>query len=225
MEKTNCKTTATTSAIICIILLIFTLAALIGGCARGKAESGPEGKAREIAAMVNGVRVYFDEVNEEYATLTPLQQANLTKADALSFVVEREILYQEAVRQDLNASGNEVALEYYNFLASHNLTESDLEEQLSARNSGLERFKLTLKKQLLINKLLDKKIPRQFIIPREEVEAFYSTGSFSSRGLSFNQSENAIVELLTALKSEEARQKYISLVKDRADIVIVAVPS
>ena len=223
MKKTGSKTTAATSAIICIILLITFLAALIGGCTKGKI--GPEEKGKEVAAIVNGASIYFDEVNEEYATLTPVQQANLTKADALSFVIEREILYQEAIKQGLKASENEISDGYASFLALHNLTESELIGQITARNSSLERFKLAHEKQLLINKLLDKKVPSRFIIRHEDVEAFYKASDFSSRGLSFNQSEKAIVELLTSQHQRIAMDKYIEGLKSKADVVIVSVPS
>ena len=223
MKRTGSKTTAATSAIIYIILLVIALAALIGGCTKGKI--WPEEKSKEVAAIVNGASIHFDEVNEEYATLTPVQQANLTKAYALSFVIEREILYQEAIKQGLKASEKELSADYASFLALHNLTEPELKEQLAARNSSLERFKLAHKKQLLINKLLDEKVPSRFIIRHEDVEAFYKASGFSSRGLSFNKSEKAIVELLTAKHLKIERGGYIEGLKSKADVVIVSVPS
>ena len=225
MKKTSSKTIATTSAIsaiIYIILLIITLAALIGGCTKGK--DGPEEKGREVAAMVNGARIYFDDVNEEYASLTPGQKASVTKADALSFLIEREILYQEALKGGFKATAGEVENEYTVFTALNNLTEAKLKSQLAARNSSLEKLKSALMKQVLISELLDKKVQRKFVIKRVDVEAVYNT-SFRKTGLSFGQVEKTIVDLLSAQYQKADREKYIESLKNKADVLIVAVPS
>ncbi len=224
MKKAGSEAAVSTSAVIGIILLIIALVVSMGGCARGKAESGPGEKSREIAALVNGARIYFDDVNEEYASLTPEQMANVTKADALSFLIEREILYQEALKEGLKTETEEVDNEYVVFAALSNLTEAGLKSQLAARNSSLEKLKLALMKQVLINKLLGKKIPRQLMIKREDVEAVYNA-SFRSAGLSFEQAEKTIVELLSAQRQKADRKRYIESLKDRADVLIVAVPS
>lgn len=224
MKKAGSETAVSTSAIIGIILLIIALAALIVGCTREKAESGPEGKGREIAAMVNGARIYFDTVNEEYATLAPEQKASVTKADALSFLIEREILYQEALKEGFKATAGEVDSEYLVFTALSNLTEAELNSQLAARNSSVEKLKSALMKQVLISKLLDKKVPRQFVIRHENVEAVYNA-SFRETGLSFEQAEKTIVDLLSAQYQKADRESYIESLKDKADVLIVAVPS
>ncbi|MBI2141692.1 SurA N-terminal domain-containing protein [Candidatus Woesearchaeota archaeon] len=225
MKKAGCKgtkDTMATSSIICLVLIIMVLAALIVGCARGKI--GPEEKGREVAAIVNGARIYFSDVNEEYASLAPEQKANVTKADALSFLIEREILYQQALKEGFRATAEEVESEYLVFAALSNLTEAELKSQLAARNSSVEKLKSVLLKQVLIIKLLDKKVPRQFVIRHEDVEAVYNA-SFRQTGLSFEQSENAIVELLSAQRQKAGRERYIESLKEMADVLIVAVPS
>lgn len=222
MKKADGKKSAAASAVICGILLIIALAALIGGCARGKIEPGERG--REVAALVNGARIYFDDVNAEYDSLAPEQKDSITKADALSFMIEREILYQEALEEGLKASPEEVDSEYLVFAALSNLTEAEMKSQLAAKNSSVEKLKSTLMKQVLISKLLDKKVPRQFVIRHEDVEAVYNA-SFREKGLSFEQSEKAIVEILSAQRQKTDREKYIESLKDKADVLIVAVPS
>ncbi len=222
MKKADCKDTTVTSATICLILVITVLAALTGGCTAGK--TSPEQKSREVAALVNGARIYFDEVNEEYASLAPEQRDGVTKADALSFLIEREILYQEALKEGLKATAEEVENEYLVFAALGNLTEAELKSQLAARNSSVEKLKSALTKQVLIGKLLDKKVPRKFVIRHEDAEAVYNA-SFRKTGLSFEQTEKTIVELLSAQRQKTDRERYIDSLKETADVLIVAVPS
>ena len=206
-----------------IILFAVVAVALLGVCSSDKVN--PEGKGREVAALVNGANIYFDDVNDEYAALTPEQRANITKADALSFLIEREVLYRQALKEKLVATDEEVDSEYSYFLLTSNLTEAQLKEQLATRNSSVEKFRAILKKQVLISKLLDKKVPVQFIIKREEVEAAYNSSMFPSSGIPLEKVEKNIIDAITASRQREQRAAYIEFLKDQADILIVAVPS
>ncbi|MBI2144361.1 SurA N-terminal domain-containing protein [Candidatus Woesearchaeota archaeon] len=216
----------TTLGLVAVVVLAVVIAAIIGSLLfiNNSGEGEPRLQSREVAALVNGASIYFDDVNEEYLTLAPEQEAATTKADALSFIIEREILYQEAVKTGLKATKEELQLQYQEFLSATNITEAGLEEQLAGRNSTLERFKAMLNKQLLINKLLDKKVPSRFIIKNDDIEAFYNASGFASRGIAFEQAEQAIVELLTAQRQKTARESYIERLKENADVIVVAVP-
>ena len=203
--------------------VLILVVALAGGCAIfGSKGNTP---SREVAARVNGGNIYVDDVNDEYASLTPGQQAQITKADALSFLIEREILYQEAVKQGLKVTDDEFKQEYELYLLENNLTESQLKLELANSHSSLEKFKATLKEQVLINKLLDKKIPNQGVIKHEEVEALYNASRFPQLNISFGQAEKTLVELLNAQRQKAARDAYIEALKSKADVLIVAVPS
>ncbi|MBI2144789.1 SurA N-terminal domain-containing protein [Candidatus Woesearchaeota archaeon] len=195
------------------------VAAFLGGCSNGTGSS-----SREVAALVNGERIYFDDVNEEYASLSTEQQESITRADALSFLIEREILAQEAKRQGVTVSEKEVEDEYEFLLLVSNLTGPGLELQLRARNSSLEKFKATVKKQVMIGKLLDKAVPRQFIIKHDDVERIYNASNYASLGITFEHAEKAIVDLITGQRQASERAAYIERLKGEADVLIVAVP-
>ena len=197
--------------------------ALVGGCAIFGSKSNTP--SREVAARVNGGNIYIDDVNDEYASLTPGQQAKITKADALSFLIEREILYQEAVKQGLKVTDDELKQEYELYLLENNFTESQLKLELANSHSSLEKFKAALKKQVLINELLDKKIPNQGVIKHEEVEALYNASRFPQLNISFSQAEKTLVDILNAQRLKAARDAYIEALKSKADVLIVAVPN
>ncbi len=205
------------------IIFAVVVAAAISGCAIFS--GGEAGSSREVAALVNGEKIYFDDVNDEYALLPLDQQASVTKADVLSFLIEREVLYQAAVKEGLSATDAEAKQEYEFYLLGSNQTEAQLKFQLAAGGSSVEKFKLALKKQILINKLLDKKVPNQFIIKHHEIEALYNASRFQFLNISFDKAEKSLVELINAQRLRAARDAYIDALKNKADVLIVGVPN
>ncbi len=204
------------AALLIAALLVFA------GC-KGKGPSAGEGK--EVAALVNGEKVYMNDVNSEYASLSPAQKESFTKSDALSFLIEREILYQEARKQGITVTSDELDQEYNFYLLANNITGPGLEIQLEAINSSISRLKGNIMKQVMINKLFEKAIPRQFVIKHQEAEAVYKSGGFASLNISLEQAEKSIVDFLTAQRQEKERKVYVEGLKAKADVLIVAVPS
>ncbi len=198
---------------------ILVVVAIVGGCS-GKRDV----KDGNVAATVNGASIYFDEVNGEHASLSAEQKESISKADTLSFVIEREILYQQAVKEGLKATEEEQQQAYEKLLLESNVTEQELAGQLAAGNSTVERLKATLQKQILINKLLDKVAKKSYIIKKEEVKAYYGASGLSSSGVSFEAAEKGIVDLLTAQRQKAETEAYIQGLKDKAEVVIIAVP-
>lgn len=199
---------------------LMLLALFLAGC---KAQNdGLVGK--EVAAIVNGARIYVDEVNSEYASLDGAQHAQITKANTLAFLIEREILYQEAGKQGFRATDEEIGHELGVFLDSGNMTEAGLEQDLSASGSSIEKLKVTLRKQVMINKLIDSKVSNQFVIKRDEVERAYNENSLASMNITFEQAEKGLIDLLSSQHRETRREAYIDWLMAKADVIIVTVP-
>lgn len=207
-------------AVVSALLILVVVSAFLFGCS---GQNKPEN--REIAALVNGEKIYFDDVNEYYtAYLTPEQQASLTKADALSLVIERELLYQEAGKQGFSATAADINREYKSYLSATNLTESRLGRDLASKNSSIASFKSSIGKRIAIGQLLDSKIPSKFIIKQEEAEAVYNASGFRSQNITFEDAEKSIIDYLTAQKQKAAQDSYILDLKEKAKVLIVGVP-
>lgn len=203
--------------------MVIVIAIILAGCNAGEAEK-PAG-SREIAALINGQNVYYDDVNEFYAYQSQANQATLSKADALSMVIEREILYQEGVRRGFQASKGEIISEYTRYLASSNITEGQLGVQLASVSSSIPRLKSALGKRIIIGKLLDSIASKNIIVRKEDVQAVYNSGRYASLNITFEQAEKGIVDYLTAQRQAAEQSAYIERLKDEADVLIVAVPS
>ena len=204
-------------------LMLVLAVALASGCSVFGGGKGAQ-PSREVAAIVNGQNIYVDELNKEYASISPAQQESITKSDALSFMIEREILYQEAAKQGLQATADEIKQDYELYILESNITETQLKFQLAGNQSSIDEFKATLKKQILINKLFGKMIPSQYVIKHEEVEALYNASKFPSLNISFDQAQKTLIGYLDAQHQRTARDAYISSLKDKADVLIVTVP-
>ena len=204
-------------------LMLVLAIALASGCSVFGGSKGAQ-PSREVAAIVNGQNIYVDEVNKEYSSLSPAQQKNVSKADALSFMIEREILYQEATKHGLQATADEVNQDYGLYLLESNITETQLKFQLAGNQISIDDFKATLKKQILINKLFGKVIPKQYVIKHEEVEALYNASKFPVMNISFDQAEKTLVDYLDAQRQRTVREAYVSSLKNKADVLIVTVP-
>jgi hypothetical protein len=206
--------------IVALTLLFVLAAALFAGCSEKTVET-PE----QIAAMVNSQKIYYSDVNEYYsAYMSPGDQVSLGKSGALSLVIEREVLYQEAVKQGFVASEKEIANQYQAYISSSNISESKLKKDLVLSGLTLSDFKLDIGKRIAITKLLDSVIPSQFIIKHEDAEAVYNSSEFRLNNVSYEEAEQRIVDALTELKRSKAEEKYINGLKDKANVRIVSVP-
>jgi len=193
---------------------------LIFGCT-----SPSKSQSREIAAMVNGEKIYFDDVTEYYnAYMTLQQRATMTKSDALSLVIEREILYQEATKQGFTATSVEMNNEYKSYLSANNLSESRFSKELVLENSSITSFKTNIGKRIVIGKLLSSVIPSNFVIKHEDVEAVYNASTFAQQNVSFDDAQQSIIDYLTSQKQQAAQDSYILGLKDKSQVLVVGVP-
>lgn len=202
-----------------LALAVLLLASMLfSGCGKKESDAG-----REVAALVNGQKIYVDEINSDYNSLTPAQREITAKSDALGFFIEREVLYQEALRQKLKVTSHEVDDELDFYLQVNNRSSSQLKAMLEGANSSIGRFKDALRKQVLINKLFERAIPRNFVIKQNEVRSVYNAGGFATLNITFEKAEKSIVELLTAQRQDAERKTLIARLKEEADVVIVGV--
>jgi hypothetical protein len=208
------------SIAVAIVAVAVLLSVLLSGCSNKVPLEN-----KQIAAMVNGEKIYFDDVNEYYNVyFTPQQQVTMTKADALSLVIEREILYQEAAREKFTATDEEISKEYKSYLSSSNQTESRLGKDLQAKNSSISNFKRDIGKRIAIGKLMATIIPQKFIIKHEEVEAVYNASKLNASGVTFDQAQQEIINAITLQKQQAYEASYIDALKQKANVLITGVP-
>lgn len=161
-----------------LFLLISSAAAMITAC------GGPGGGAgtdpNETAATVNGKAIKMEEVeravkqqtNGQESKLSPLELA-AARLQALQSLIEQEVLYQKAEKEGTVPSDDEVNAEFNKARTDSRLSAEQFDAKMKEIGETEASTKLTIKKRLAIQKLIDK-ITGKIEPPKDsEIEQFY----------------------------------------------------
>lgn len=147
-----------------------------------------------IAATVNGRNISFVELEKEYqaqfgsanAPQRPGEdQIQTQRLEVLRTMIDNEILLQRAEKEGLMATDADVEARFGELKAPY--TQEEFQRQLSLRHMTVEEWKAQLRRDLSINKLLNKDIASRITITDQDVRNFY----FSNKP-SFNIAEPQI---------------------------------
>jgi parvulin-like peptidyl-prolyl isomerase len=127
-----------------------------------------------VAARVNGEEITVEEINERYEALPPQYKQLLTKEQFLNQTVQQMLLLQEADKQGITVSDDEVQIVIGTFLQQNGLTQEQFEELLAQENKSLEEMFVLYKEQLKVTKLLNQTIMSDVEVSDTEVEDFYN---------------------------------------------------
>ena len=154
-----------------VALAVAVLAAY--GCKR---ESPP---SPDVWAVVNGQEIKRDEVEKYYrssanpeAQETSPEETLSLKLDILEELVRNEILIQRARKLGLEASDGEVEDKFTE--TKRPFTEDEFQRQLKDRNVTVDDLKRDLRKQLSIQKLINREVMSRITITDQEVLDFYN---------------------------------------------------
>jgi peptidyl-prolyl cis-trans isomerase SurA len=156
-----------------------TLAALsiAGGCRR--AEEKPKALPADVAAVVDGQQIRQDEVDKTYRLMfqAPVgaqadAEALTQKLSALEELINQEILLGRARAAGLQASDAEVDAAFTE--RKSGLSEESYQKQLTERGLTGDDVKRGIRRELTIQKLMDRDIVSKITITDEDVATFYN---------------------------------------------------
>jgi peptidyl-prolyl cis-trans isomerase SurA len=149
------------------------LACALAGCSR---ESRP---APDVWATVNGKEIHRDEVEKYYRTRVnpegqePSQEEALSlKLDVLDELINNEIMMERAKKLNLEATDGEVEDKFTELKSPY--TEEEFQRQLKDRGVGVNDLKQDLRRQLSIQKLLNREVVAKISITDQDVADFYA---------------------------------------------------
>lgn len=156
-----------------LLAALAALAAFGGACKR---ESAP---APDVWAVVNGKEIKRDEVDKYYRTRVnpegqePSQEEALSlKLNVLDELINNEILYNQAKKLNLEASDGEVEDKFTELKSP--FTEEEFQRQLKDRGVTVNDLKRDLRRQLSIQKLLNREVVAKISITDQDVTDFYN---------------------------------------------------
>ena len=147
---------------------------VVGGC------KVPERHAADVWAVVNGTEIKRDEVEKYYKSQINPEAQEPSQEEALSLklnvveqLINNEILLERAKKLNLEASDGEVEDKFTELKSP--FTEEEFQRQLKARGMSVDDLKRDLRRQLSIQKLLNREVAAKVTLTDEDVLDFYNT--------------------------------------------------
>ena len=150
--------------------------AILAGTAGCKQQRQP---SPNVWAVVNGQQVMREEVEKYYRTRVssegqePSQEEALSlKLDVLNELINNEILLEKAKKLNLEASDGEVEDKFTELKSP--FTEEEFQRQLKDRGVSVNDLKRDLRRQVSIQKLLNREVVAKIAITDQDVTDFYN---------------------------------------------------
>lgn len=150
------------------------LLSLLAGCKR------QEFHAPDVWAVVNGVEIKRDEVEKYYksrinpeAQETSPEEVLSGKLNVVEQLINNEILLERAKKLNLEASDGEVEDKFTELKSGY--TEEEFQKKLKDGGMAVDDLKHDLRRQLSIQKLLNREVAAKVTITDQDVLDFYNT--------------------------------------------------
>ena len=132
-----------------------------------------------VAAVVNNHSITYADLDKTYQSQYPQpvegsseDQVMTQKLDVLGSLINSELLLQRAEKLGLTAVDADVETEFNKMKAPY--TKEEFERQLAARKMTVDDLKSQLRRQLTIDKLINKEITSHITITDADVANFYN---------------------------------------------------
>src|SRR5262245_54048580 len=116
----------------------------------------------EVAAVVNGAKITVKDVDRVIAQRFRGQENQLSQIDtasvrlqALDSLITQEALYQQARKENIVSSDDDIKKFIQNYKVENNLTEEAFANDMKQMNQTEDQFRENVRKQLAIQKLYE----------------------------------------------------------------------
>jgi len=145
----------------------------LGGC------KASEHHPPDVWAVVNGTEIKRDDIEKYYRSQVNPEGQEPSQEEALSLklnvtdqLINNEILLERAKKLNLEASDGEVEDKFTELKSP--FTEDEFQRQLKARSMSVDDLKRDLRRQLSIQKLLNREVAAKITITDQDVADFYN---------------------------------------------------
>src|ERR1700741_1033099 len=134
----------------------------------------------DVWAVVNGKEIKRDEVDKYYRTRISPEGQEPSQEEALSLklnvideLINNEILLERAKKLNLEASDGEVEDKFTEFKSPY--TEDEFQRQLKERGVTVEDLKNPVRRELSIQKLINREVVAKVAITDQDIADFYNS--------------------------------------------------
>jgi len=171
-------------------------------------------KSFTVAASVNGEIITIKEIDDLYEKLPPQMGLSITKDDLLEQLVERKLLLQEAKKQSVIVTDEDVT-GVVDELKAQFPTEEIFNDVLRQQNIELDELNEQIIEQLLLSNLLEGVIGKPDVT-EEEIEVFFNENPVEN--VSLEDVKDRIEEILVLQKQQQAYEEYMVILRQDAEI-------
>lgn len=179
--------------------------------------------SNKTIAKVNDVKISIDEYKKVENLLYTINyieeksdESNVINEDVLSFIIDNEVIYQEALKSGIQVSDKEVDEKYEQLKSSLN---KNLSYRQKIEGSGLDEefLKKQVKKDIVVNNYKDDFI-KNIKISDEEIEDYYNQNidKFSVKEVRASQILISILDKDNNIVSNDQKEKL----KKRAEEIL-----
>jgi peptidyl-prolyl cis-trans isomerase SurA len=154
------------------VLLAVSLLALCLGC-------GTKMAGNDVAATVDGRKIYRADLEKQYENQTagsqqqPVgEQATSLRLSILHQLVDYEILMRRAEKLGLLATDDEVERKLNEIKSPY--TKEEFEAHMKERKLTLDDFKRDLRRQLTVEKVLNKEVTSKINVTDQDITSYYN---------------------------------------------------
>lgn len=156
-----------------LVVAALAICALGAGC-RKEIAPGPD-----VWAVVDGKQILRQDVERVYRSRVNSEAPAPSKEEALSLklsildeLINSQILLDRAQKMNLIASDSDVAKKFSQSKSQY--TEQEFQQKLKASGLSVDDLKSDIRRQLSINKLLNREIVAKISITKQEIADFYN---------------------------------------------------
>jgi peptidyl-prolyl cis-trans isomerase SurA len=133
-----------------------------------------------VAATVNSRPITYADIDKQFQLNFPDaksrpadDQMTIQKMEILRSLIDNEIMLQRAEKLSLMATDTDIEAKYNELKSGY--TQEEFQKQLDARKMSIADLKAQIKRDLSVQKLVNKEITSQISISDNEITEFYKT--------------------------------------------------
>lgn len=196
--------------IIVAVLIIAILA--VGYLSQWTFYLGGEDTNDFVLVNINGEEITQMQLDEQWDSLPVIAKMQITKDQLLEELVQETLLLQEAEKQNVIVSDEEVE-QFINIqLNQMGMTYKQFEEALASQGTSAEEMKEIYQKQLTVAKLFDKTIDNTLNASEEEILAYYEKNKESFYREAQVKVRHILVSINNETMNETQAQERVELI-------------
>ncbi|VVB86877.1 Chaperone SurA [uncultured archaeon] len=169
-----------------------------------------------LELKLNGEQITARDVDKQYERIPPESRGNVTKDQVLEAIVDQKLLLQEADKNKIAATDEEVNKYLGQVRTSSGLDENALNKEISKSGYTIDEYKNNIKEMLTESKLLNQELDLKNAQASEaDVNNFIQKNKDEFQDV-FSEGNNTDIESLVKnrVKQKLTREKQQALVKN-----------